>query len=147
MSDSEDEDADEPVVELGDGPVVEGAPLARVASRLTWPIERERLLDREGDAEIRTPDGPRRLAAVLDGVETTYFDTRQTFLEAVRDAVGRGPVPTAGDATDADSPDGTTPPGESAATNDTTPDDDGATRDDTDPAADGTTTDDDADGA
>jgi|APHM01.1.fsa_nt_gi hypothetical protein len=91
MGDSEGETAG-PAVELGDGPVVEGAPLARVAARLTWPIERERLLRREGDTEVRTPDGPRKLASVLDGVETTYFDTRQTFLETVRDEVGRGPV-------------------------------------------------------
>ncbi len=99
MSDSENED-DGPVVELGDGPVVEGAPLARVASRLTWPIERERLVEREGDAEIRTPDGPRVLASVLEGVETTYFDTRQGFVEAVRDEIGRGPVQPDADVTE-----------------------------------------------
>lgn len=121
MSDSEDED-DGPVVELGDGPVVEGAPLARVASRLTWPIERERLLQREGDAEIRTPDGPQALASLLDGVETTYFDTRHTFVDAVRDEIGRGPVHLDADGTTA---------GRSTA--DTTETDDGAT-----PADDGT---------
>lgn len=97
MSDNEEEEETGPAVELGDGPLVEGAPLARVASRLTWPIERSRLLDREGDSTIRTPDGPRTVADVLADVETTYFDTRQTFLEAVRDEVGRGPVQTAGD--------------------------------------------------
>ncbi len=98
MSDSEDDD---PAVELGDGPTVEGAPLARVAARLTWPIERDRLLRREGDVEIRTPEGPRPLAAVLEDVETTYFDTRRTFLEVVRDEVGRGPVRTVDDTTTA----------------------------------------------
>lgn len=96
MSDSdEEEETEEPAVELGEGPAVEGAPLARIASRLTWPIERERLLEREGDSEIRTPDGPREVASVLEAVDVTYFDTRQTFVEAVRDAVGRGPVQTA----------------------------------------------------
>lgn len=96
MSDSEDE-TEEPAVELGDGPLVEGAPLARVASRLTWPIERSRLLDREGDSVLRTPDGPRELADVLAEVEVTYFDTRRTFLEAVREEIGHGPVETADD--------------------------------------------------
>ena len=36
MADDEDEEEDGPVVELGEGKAVEGAPLARVASRLTW---------------------------------------------------------------------------------------------------------------
>ncbi|ERH13413.1 MAG: hypothetical protein J07HB67_02452 [halophilic archaeon J07HB67] len=38
-----DDDDTEPAVTLGDGPDVEGAPLARVASRLTWPQERSRI--------------------------------------------------------------------------------------------------------
>ncbi len=98
MTDDESDDEEsEPAVELGDGPLVEGAPVARVASRLTWPIERSRLLDREGESVLRTPDGPRTVAAVLEDVEVTYFDTRQTFVEAVRDAVGHGPVATAED--------------------------------------------------
>jgi hypothetical protein len=44
---------------------------------------------------IRTPDGPRKLADVLDEVDETYFQRRQEFEEAVRDVVGTGPVPTA----------------------------------------------------
>ncbi len=127
MSDSEDDEG--PVVELGDGPVVEGAPLARVASRLTWPIERERLLKREGDAEIRTPDGLRDLASVLDGVETTYFDTRRTFVETVRDEIGRGPVPADGDDA-ATGDDGTATDGTDTAT--TEDDTDGAQTDGSD---------------
>lgn len=96
MADDDDsEEETEPAVELGDGPAVEGAPLARVASRLTWPQERSRVIDREGDATIRTPDGPRELADVLEAVDTTYFDRRQTFVEAVEDVIGRGPVRTA----------------------------------------------------
>jgi hypothetical protein len=93
--DDSEEEAEEPAVELGDGPAVEGAPLARVASRLTWPQERSRIVDKEGDAVIRTPDGPRDLADVLEDVEETYFDRRQTFLDEVRDVIGRGPVETA----------------------------------------------------
>lgn len=92
---SDDDGDEEPAVELGDGPDVEGAPLARVASRLTWPQERSRIEDKEGDAVIRTPDGPRELSAVLTAVDETYFDRRQTFLAEVRDVIGHGPVETA----------------------------------------------------
>ncbi|MEZ3145042.1 DUF5789 family protein [Halobaculum sp. MBLA0143] len=94
MSDDDGDEA-EPAVELGEGPDVEGAPVARVASRLTWPQERSRIEDKEGDAVIRTPDGPRELSAVLADVEETYFDRRQAFLAEVRDVIGHGPVETA----------------------------------------------------
>ncbi|MXR41797.1 hypothetical protein GRX01_10675 [Halobaculum sp. WSA2] len=93
--DDEPEEEEEPAVELGEGPTVEGAPLARVASRLTWPQERSAVLDKEGDATIRTPDGPRELSDVLSEVDITYFDRRQTFVDAVENEVGRGPVRTA----------------------------------------------------
>jgi hypothetical protein len=92
---SDDEESDEPAVELGEGEPVEGAPPARVASRLTWPITKSDLLEKEGDAVVRTPDGPREVAGLLDDVETTYFDRRQTFLEEVAAVTGDGPVPTA----------------------------------------------------
>ncbi len=92
---SDDDTEEEPAVPLGDGPDVEGVPLARVASRLTWPQECSRIVDKEGEAVIRTPDGPRELADVLESVEETYFDRRQTFLAAVRDEIGHGPVETA----------------------------------------------------
>jgi hypothetical protein len=96
MADDEDPEAEtEPAVPLGDGPAVEGAPLARVTARLTWPQEASRIREKEGDATIRTPGGPRTLADVLDEVEVTYFDTRQTFVAAVEGVVGTGPVPTA----------------------------------------------------
>ncbi|MFB6218416.1 MAG: DUF5789 family protein [Halobacteriaceae archaeon] len=91
--DNGDEDSG-PAVELGDAGAVEGAPIARVASRLTWGIERSEVERREGETVVRTPDGPRELAAVLDEVDVSYFDTRQTFEEAIVEAVGRGPVPT-----------------------------------------------------
>jgi len=87
-------DEDSPVA-LGPGQSVEGAPLARVAARLTWGIERSTVLEREGDTVIRTPDGPRELADVLAGVEETYFATQQEFERAVRPIIGTGPVPTA----------------------------------------------------
>ena len=94
MTDDEAEE-DGPAVELGAGEPVEGAPLARVASRLTWPQEVSSIEHKEGDAVIRTPDGPRELADVLESVDRTYFDRRQTFVEEIRDVIGDGPAPTA----------------------------------------------------
>lgn len=96
MADDEsDEEEAEPDVELGERTPVEGAPLARVASRLSWPADAEAVRAKEGDAVIRTPEGPRELADVLDEAEAGYFDRRQTFVYAVEDVVGTGPVETA----------------------------------------------------
>lgn len=96
---AEDDDADEeeaePDVELGERTPVEGAPLARVASRLSWPADAEEVRAKEGDAVIRTPQGPRELADVLDDADAGYFDRRQSFLDAVEEVVGTGPVETA----------------------------------------------------
>jgi hypothetical protein len=89
-----DEDEDGPVVELGEETPVEGQPLARVAARLTWPHEVSRIREQEGDSVIRTPDGPQSLSDVLDEVEETYIDSRQTFVTAVQDVIGTGPVET-----------------------------------------------------
>ncbi|MFU1782190.1 DUF5789 family protein [Haloarcula japonica] len=94
MSDDESEDAEEPAVELGDGPDVAGAPLSRVSARLTWGIEHSTIVDREGDTTIRTPDGPQELETVLEEVDVPYFADRQEFESAVRDVIGTGPVPT-----------------------------------------------------
>jgi hypothetical protein len=94
MAEDNDEES-EPAVELGDGEPVEGAPVARVASRLTWPIERSSVVEKEGEAVVRTPDGPRELSTVLADVDVTYFERRQEFTDAVRTAVGEGPIPTA----------------------------------------------------
>ncbi len=91
---SDDEEDEEPAVELGEGPDVEGAPLARVSARLTWGIEHSTIVDREGETTIRTPDGPRELADVLEAVDVPYFSDRREFESAVRDAIGTGPVPT-----------------------------------------------------
>ena len=91
----DDDEAEEPAVELGDGSPVEGAPPARVASRLHYAIERSEIVRREGDTTIRTPDGPRELADVLEETDEVYFDTRRAFVDAVREVVGTGPVPTA----------------------------------------------------
>lgn len=93
MSDDEETES-EPAVKLGDGPDVEGAPLARVSARLHWGIELSEVRRREGDTVIRTPDGPTELATVLDEVDETYFARRQDFEDAVRSVVGHGPVPT-----------------------------------------------------
>ena len=89
-----DEEADEPIVELGEGAAVEGVPLARVTSRLTWGMEKSALEERVGDVEIRTPDGPTRLHDVLAEVDEPYFERRQEFEASVRDVVGTGPVQT-----------------------------------------------------
>lgn len=89
-----DEDEDEQTFELGDGEPVEGAPLARISARLMWGIEKSTIREREGDTAIRTPNGPRELGAILDEVDRTYFDTRQSFEDAVHEVVGTGPVPT-----------------------------------------------------
>ena len=95
MADDSDDEEAEPAVPLGDGPDVEGAPLARISARFLWGIEKSEIREREGEAVIRTPDGPRELGDALDEVDRTYFDTRQSFESAVRDVVGTGPVPTA----------------------------------------------------
>jgi len=96
MSDEDDADEEEatPTVQLGDGRSVEGAPIARVAARLAWPQTKSDVLEKFGETDIRTPDGPESLATILDSVEDTYFDRRQTFVSAVRDVVGHEPVAT-----------------------------------------------------
>lgn len=95
MSEDESEAEEEPpAVELGEGTTVEGAPLARVAARLTWPQERSRIIGKEGDVTIRTPEGPQTVSDLLEATDTTYFDSRQTFVDAVKDVIGRGPVQT-----------------------------------------------------
>ena len=90
-----DEEEEAPAVELGEGEAVEGAPLARIASRLTWGIQKSEVIRKEGKETIRTPDGPQTLADVLEDVEETYFATRQEFTNAVREVIGYDPVPTA----------------------------------------------------
>ncbi|MDZ7730375.1 MAG: DUF5789 family protein [Natrialbaceae archaeon] len=90
-----DEEEAEPTVDLGPHVPVEGAPLARVSSRLTWPTERSAILEREGTSVIRTPSGPQSIEAILEEVEETYFDRRQTFEQCVRGVIGTGAVETA----------------------------------------------------
>ena len=95
MSDNDADEAEtEPAVELGTGPDVAGEPVARVASRLTWPATRSDLLAQEGDAELRTPDGSRSLDDVLADSEVPLFESRGEFVAEVEDLVGRGPVAT-----------------------------------------------------
>mgnify|MGYP000737152695 CR=1 FL=1 len=91
--DSEDEE--EPAVELGTGESVEGAPLARVASRLNWGMKHSEVESRLGETTIRTPEGPRELADVLAEVDIPYFESRHEFTAEVREVIGTGPVPTA----------------------------------------------------
>jgi hypothetical protein len=92
MSDEDDEET--PAVELGEGKSVEGAPLARVTSRLTWPQQKSEVVRKEGESVIRTAEGPRSIEEVLSEIEMTYFASRREFTEAVESVVGTGPVPT-----------------------------------------------------
>jgi len=94
MADDNDDEA-EPAVELGEGEPVEGAPLARVTSRLYWPIEKSEVLRKEEGVTIRTPDGPRALADVLAEIDETYFQSEREFTNEVRAVIGTGPIPTA----------------------------------------------------
>jgi hypothetical protein len=91
----DDNEDDEPAVELGEGEPIDGAPVARLASRLHWPIQKSEVVRRVGDETVRTPEGPRELSDVLAEVEETYFQSQQEFLGEVRAAIGTGPVPTA----------------------------------------------------
>jgi hypothetical protein len=93
MADENDEE-EAPAVELGEGESVEGAPLARVASRLTWALQQSEVVRKEGDTVVRTPDGPQTLEEILEDVDVPYFETRREFEDAVREAIGTGPVPT-----------------------------------------------------
>ncbi|KZN24315.1 hypothetical protein A4G99_07825 [Haladaptatus sp. R4] len=94
---ADDNEDEGPAVELGDGEPVDGAPIARISSRLFWPIQKSEIARREGSETIRTPDGPQQLDAVLEDVDMTYFQTEQAFTGAIRDVIGTGPVPTADD--------------------------------------------------
>ena len=94
MSDNDEAEAEEPAVELGEGPDVAGEPIARVASRLTWPAKRSDLRAQEGAATSRTPDGPRALDDVLAASEVPLFESRGEFGTEVEEVVGRGPVAT-----------------------------------------------------
>lgn len=94
MADEDEEGEAGPAVELGERTPVEGAPLARVVSRLTFPLQQSMIERREGDTTIRTPDGPRDLADVLAAVDVTYFESGDEFRAAVREEIGTGPVPT-----------------------------------------------------
>jgi hypothetical protein len=94
---ADDEEDEGAAVELGEGEPVEGAPLARVTSRLTWGKQKSDIVEREAETTIRTPDGPQDLVDVLEDVDVPYFETRQEFADEVRDVIGTGPVPTAED--------------------------------------------------
>lgn len=85
------------MVELGEHRPVDGAPLARITARFTWGVSAAEIRRREGDTQIRTPEGPRTLDEVLDEVDEPYFSTRQAFETAVRDVISDGPVPVAED--------------------------------------------------
>lgn len=90
-----DDEESEPIVELGEGEPVEGAPIARITSRLHYGIPKSEVVRREGEKRIRTPDGPRELSDVLGETDETYFPRQQDLTATVREIIGTGPVPTA----------------------------------------------------
>ncbi len=92
--DDEQEEEDEPIVELGERVEVDGVPLAQVASRLAYPQQQSEVSRKEGETVVRTPDGPKRVDELLEAVENPYFQSRQEFVNAVREVTGTGPVPT-----------------------------------------------------
>jgi hypothetical protein len=95
MADNGDDgEEDDLAVELGEGESVRGVPIARVASRLTWPIEASEIERKEGQVEIRTSNGTRPVADLLAEIDVTYFERRQEFVDAAHDVAGVGPVPT-----------------------------------------------------
>ncbi len=71
---------------------VEGAPIERIASRLTWPQEKSEIVRKEGEELIRTPTGARKLEDLLEGVDTTYFSKRQMFVESIEKQIGKGTI-------------------------------------------------------
>lgn len=89
---SDESDDEPPSVELGDDAPVAGAPIARIAARLSWPQEKSEIDRKEGDTEIRTPTGPTPLSSLLSDVETTYFARRQDFVNALEEVIGKGPI-------------------------------------------------------
>lgn len=95
MSDDEEQEEEEPLVELGESVPVEGVPLVQAASRLSWPKQQSEVSRREGETVVRTPDGPKRVDELLESIENPYFQSRQEFVNAVREVTGTGPVPTA----------------------------------------------------
>ena len=99
---ADEDDSEEPAVTLGEGTAVEGAPLARIAARFMWGIEKSTIVEREGETAIRTPDGPRELGDALAEVDEPYFSTRQEFVDAVEAVIGTGPVPTVEPTSDED---------------------------------------------
>ena len=96
----EEEEAEEPAVTLGEASPVEGAPISRVASRISWPRAKSAVLEAEGDEPIRTSEGAVPLTAILDDVEISYFARRQEFVDAVREVIGYDPVPAVEEATE-----------------------------------------------
>lgn len=90
----EDAETEGPAVELGDHQPVEGAPIARVAARLHYGIPRSDVERREGETVVRTPEGPQTVSALLETVDATYFARREDLEGALREAAGRGPIPT-----------------------------------------------------
>lgn len=91
---SDENEDEEPVVELGDKKAVEGAPLARIADRIHWPLQKSEIVRRYGEETIRTSSGPQSLEAILEDIDISYFEHKDEFVTACREEIGYGPVPT-----------------------------------------------------
>lgn len=89
---TEDDEETAPTVRLGDDEPVRGAPIARVAARQHYPLQRSQLLDRAGEIEIRTPAGPTTIETVIQETDTAIFPTATALITTIREAVGDGPV-------------------------------------------------------
>jgi hypothetical protein len=95
MSMADEAEDEEPIVELGEGESVKGAPIRQVTARLYFGIEHSEVIRREGETQVRTPSGPRSLSDVLSEVETTYFETRRDLEHTIETTIDTGVVPTA----------------------------------------------------
>ena len=88
-----DDDAETPPsVSLGPDEPVAGAPIARVAARLHYPLPRSQLLDRAGTVEIRTPSGPTQLGTIIEASDARLFPTAAALISTVRETVGEAPA-------------------------------------------------------
>jgi hypothetical protein len=90
MSDDDAETA--PTVSLGADEPVDGAPIARVAARLHYPLPRSQLVARAGEIQIRTPAGPTTLATIIEETDAQIFPTAAALISTVRESAGDAPA-------------------------------------------------------
>jgi len=81
---------DSSLVKLGEYEHAEGAPLSQVSSRLSWPNERERIRQQEGNSTIRTLDVPQCVEQILNEIDTSYFPCQREFEQSICTVIGTG---------------------------------------------------------